>query len=217
VQNPPFLRFFLEPLCRTLFKIFPSYSHTGKMHLTTLFIGLSSFFAAIASAVSLPKSVIGSSSLTRREEQHSANIVGMVLGDGQHKIAVFEDGEYEGYIIEDKDNGTVSCYGPTGNPINLDAYDDQFGNEEEDGPQGEQRRALWPIVPIIVQLARLLAPIILRWGRRVWDFVYCVGVNEVWVCGSFFVGCSQSGTPPWECKAGLACLAVKGKSVAQCI
>jgi hypothetical protein len=192
-------------------------SHTGKMHLATLFIGLSSFLAATASAVSLPKSLIESSSLTRREEQHSANIVGMVLGDGQHKIAVFEDGEYEGYIIEDKNNGTVSCYDPTGNPIdpdNFDADDDQLGNDEEGGPQRQQRRFL---IPLIVRLARLLAPIIARWGRRVWRFVYCVGVSEIWDCGQHIVGCSGAGTPPWDCASAIACLAGKGKDVKKCL
>lgn len=60
----------------------------------------------------------------------------------------------------------------------MDVDDLMDGNDEHG--RSEQKR--W--IPIALRIARLLAPIIKRWGKRAWSFFNCVGMNSTLLnCG----------------------------------
>jgi hypothetical protein len=180
------------------------------MYYSLLSIVLPSILVIAINAVTLPDDFRDTSLKLPLEEQPSGtgNIVPLTLPDGRYKIVVFENGEYEGYIIEGQ-NGACEVYDASGNELDIEAEPKDGDSDSNETENNIQRR--W--IPLIIRLARVLAPIIKRWGKRVWDFVNCVGVSGVWECNASFLRCAEMGLPPWKCPGGFACLASKGKAV----
>lgn len=57
----------------------------------------------------------------------------------------------------------------TGAPFNFSDLDSE--------PDAAKRQSRW-------ESARRFAKILARWGKRAWDFFYCIGVNKSWKCGN---------------------------------
>ncbi|KAF1923318.1 uncharacterized protein M421DRAFT_9822 [Didymella exigua CBS 183.55] len=64
------------------------------------------------------------------------------------------------------------------------------------------------------QVAARFARIFIRWGKRTWDFFYCMSLNVAWKCGDEFVDRTASGIPPWQCASGLVCAGANGRRCA---
>ncbi|KAH8750627.1 hypothetical protein F5882DRAFT_487587 [Hyaloscypha sp. PMI_1271] len=64
------------------------------------------------------------------------------------------------------------------------------------------------------RLALKFAKLIAKWGKRAWDYIYCVGANAMWKCADDYLQCAQVGIPPWKCIEGIVCVGVAAKRCA---
>lgn len=60
----------------------------------------------------------------------------------------------------------------------LAAFFDELGNEVDlnDVDEITKRQSRW-------RLAKKFARLIAKWGKRAWDYIYCVGASSMWRCG----------------------------------
>lgn len=93
--------------------------------------------------------------LVSREIKESKSLFDVAtLPNGHHTITVYDEGKYDGIIVEE-DDGKCTAYDKDGNIIDLD---DDSEDDEEPNLHRRQRRTV----------IRKLAKFIMRWGRRAW-------------------------------------------------
>ncbi|KAL2069365.1 hypothetical protein VTL71DRAFT_15703 [Oculimacula yallundae] len=136
---------------------------------------------------------IDTRSLVTRDDDQSPNtedLIAYQLPDGRRRIDFYDNGALEGYAIETEDGATF--FDIDGSEVTLDDID---GDDSE----LSKRISRW-------RLALKFAKLIAKWGKRAWDYIYCVGANSMWRCGDDYLQCAQSGTPPWSCIEGIICV-----------
>lgn len=55
------------------------------------------------------------------------------------------------------------------------AYDSENNEVNLDDEELEKRVSKWAVA---IKFAKLLA----KWGKRAWDWFYCIGLNVAWKC-----------------------------------
>ncbi|KAF7133825.1 hypothetical protein CNMCM5793_005237 [Aspergillus hiratsukae] len=159
-------------------------------------IVLNAFFLALYSHLALA-STIGHPSLMPRDDNVDVsdnstvatsfgNVVSSVLDDGKKKIEFFDvDGTLEVTAIETED-GSATFYDAEGNEVDLQDMD-------EDDDSLQKRVSRW-------QLAIRFAKLIAKFGKRAWDYIYCVHMSTFWRCGDETINSLQSNwiwAPNW--------------------
>lgn len=128
-------------------------------------------------------------------EDSYSDVVAYALPDGHRKIDFYLDGALAGSVVETDDGGTfivtatphpllppahaeplestltvaAKFFDETGAPFDIDSLDSE--------PDLAKRQSRW-------QLAVRFAKIFARWGKRAWDFFYCISLNVSWKCGN---------------------------------
>ncbi|KAF2998966.1 hypothetical protein E8E13_007151 [Curvularia kusanoi] len=118
------------------------------------------------------------------------SLVGYELPDGHRKIDFYFNGAFAGSVVETDDG--ADFFDESGAPFDIEDAD-----------------LVKRVNPAMV--AARFGGLFKRWGKRVWDFFYCMGLNVAWKCGDEFLDCASSGTPPWSCISGIACAGVNAK------
>ncbi|KAF2748505.1 hypothetical protein M011DRAFT_457804 [Sporormia fimetaria CBS 119925] len=152
---------------------------------------LSALVAPLAYAAALGPAHINA--LAAREDAAQKtyeDVVGYALPDGRRKIDFYLNGALEGSAVETSDG--VEFFDAEGIAVPLDDLD-------ETALAARQSKFSFAIK---------FAKIIAKWGKRAWDFFYCIGLNAGWRCGDEFLDCATGGTPPWACITGLACVGI---------
>ncbi|SPO05486.1 uncharacterized protein DNG_08173 [Cephalotrichum gorgonifer] len=161
-----------------------------KLYFFTILAALTAFVYAAAI-----ESDPDYQAIARRVED--GDVVATALPDGRRRVSFYEEGIYQGYIIESAD-GAVQAF---------DAYDVEIALDDAEGDEGnlEKRGKL----AIIKKFGKLLK----KWGKKAWDFIYCVGFNSMLKCGDEYLECSKQGIPPWSvrCIEGHACVGGRAK------
>ncbi|KAF3039954.1 hypothetical protein E8E12_009023 [Didymella heteroderae] len=99
---------------------------------------------------------------TPNVEESYSDVVAYALPDGHRKIDFYLDGALTGSVVETDDG--AEFFDETGAPFSLD-----------DGDLAKRQNRF--------QVAARFARIFLRWGKRAWDFFYCISLNVAWKCG----------------------------------
>ncbi|OWP01194.1 bacterial alpha-L-rhamnosidase domain protein [Marssonina coronariae] len=92
------------------------------------------------------------------------DLVAYRLPDGRRRIDFYDNGVLEGYALETDEGATF--FDADGSGVNLD---------DENGPDINKRISKW-------KLALKFAKLIAKWGKKAWDYIYCVGADTVWKC-----------------------------------
>jgi hypothetical protein len=92
---------------------------------------------------------------SRQVEQSKGLFAVATLPNGRHTVTVYDDGKYDGVIIEEED-GTSTIYDKDGNIVELD-------DAPADGDDGTQLRRRQRVA-----ILRRLGSFIARFGRRAW-------------------------------------------------
>ena len=70
----------------------------------------------------------------------------------------------------------------------------------------------------VPELERQLAHLVQKFGKATWEFFKCIGWGAVKACWRFFYGCLITGTLPWFCANGIACVGIYGvEALESCI
>ncbi|KAK0110184.1 hypothetical protein ONS95_002835 [Cadophora gregata] len=140
-------------------------------------------------------SVIDTRALTARDDQSPSteDLIAYQLPDGRRRIDFYDNGALEGYAIE-TDNG-ATFYDIDGSEVSL---------ADDDDSDLARRQSKWRLA---IKFAKLIA----KWGKRAWDYIYCVGASSMWRCGDDYVQCATQGTPPWACIEGIICVGVAAR------
>ncbi|OAG09175.1 uncharacterized protein CC84DRAFT_1201993 [Paraphaeosphaeria sporulosa] len=115
------------------------------------------------------------------------DVVGYALPDGTRKIDFYLNGALEGSAVETKDG--VEFLDASGAVVSLGDLDQAGGLAKRVSK-----------FDFAIKFAKLLA----KYGKRAWDFFYCVGLNAAWKCSDDFIDCAGSGIPPWSCIEGIS-------------
>jgi len=112
-------------------------------------------------------SVIDTRSLTTRDDQspNTEDLIAYQLPDGRRRIDFYDNGALEGYAIE-TDDGAI-FYDTDGSEVSL---------ADDDDSDLARRQSRWRLA---IKFAKLIA----KWGKRAWDYIYCVGASSMWRCG----------------------------------
>ncbi|KFY15627.1 hypothetical protein V492_01869 [Pseudogymnoascus sp. VKM F-4246] len=121
-----------------------------------------------------------------------ADVVGYALPDGRRKIDFYTNGVLDGSAIE-TENG-AQFFEADGTEIDLNEADEKIA----------KRVSKWRLA---IKFAKLIA----KYGKKAWNYIYCVGTNAMWKCGDEYLGCAQSGIPPWQCIEGIVCVGASAK------
>ncbi|KAH7385923.1 hypothetical protein BKA66DRAFT_569243 [Pyrenochaeta sp. MPI-SDFR-AT-0127] len=144
-------------------------------------------FAAVIYAAALDTSYIHALEARDAEDQPVfEDVVGYQLPDGHRKIDFYLNGALAGSAVETSDG--VEFFDEAGDLIDLD-------NQSEFA----KRVSRWQFA---IKFAKLLA----KYGKRAWDFFYCIGLNAGWRCSDDFLQCATMGQPPWACAEGIVCV-----------
>ena len=191
---------------------------------------VSALIAPLAYAAALSPANINALAARDTSAQNFEDVVGYALPDGTRKIDFYLNGALEGSAVETKDGGTSDnahkLHDALANhcPVEfLDANGATVSLDDLDQAGGLGKRV--SKFDFAIRFAKLLA----KYGKRAWDFFYCIGLNVGWKCSdevsvrpgdvwfrltvSQFIGCASSGTPPWSCIEGLACV---GSAAVKC-
>ncbi|KAJ9642931.1 hypothetical protein H2199_004453 [Coniosporium tulheliwenetii] len=157
------------------------------MFLNLSILLLTSTLSLLTSAAptTLDSTLAISKRIAQRQDDPNVEITALILPDGTRKLAFWENGILEGYLIESSNTSApFIATDAFGAPIDPSEF---LEAEEQDG---EQDGSEWGAAPadveargIISTLARLtvkFAGIFKKWDKRAWDFVYCAGVKPVY-------------------------------------
>ncbi|KAH6710587.1 hypothetical protein BKA61DRAFT_578423 [Leptodontidium sp. MPI-SDFR-AT-0119] len=135
---------------------------------------------------------IDTRSLVVRDDQspNTEDLIAYQLPDGRRRIDFYDNGALEGYAIETDDGATF--YDIDGSEVTLD-------DSNDDDSELSKRISKWRLA---IKFAKLVA----KWGKRAWNYIYCVGANSMWRCADDYLQCAQGGTPPWACIEGIICV-----------
>ncbi|KAH9225049.1 hypothetical protein DL95DRAFT_452766 [Leptodontidium sp. 2 PMI_412] len=135
---------------------------------------------------------IDTRSLVARDDQspNTEDLIAYQLPDGRRRIDFYDNGALEGYAIETDDGATF--YDIDGSEVTLD-------DSKDDDSELSKRISKWRLA---IKFAKLVA----KWGKRAWNYIYCVGANSMWRCADDYLQCAQGGTPPWACIEGIICV-----------
>src|ERR1700738_914023 len=112
-----------------------------------------------------------------------------------YKLAFSENGITPGYLLETTPNSTYPYY---------------FIAVDASGLPIDPTALLDGAVSGISLLLMQLASVTHQFGKAAWDFFKCIGVGAVMTCWTWFYSCLASGTLPWFCDTGLACVRFTG-------
>ncbi|OBT65084.1 hypothetical protein VE03_05190 [Pseudogymnoascus sp. 23342-1-I1] len=115
------------------------------------------------------------------------DVVAYALPDGRRKIDFYTNGVLDGSAIETEDGATF--FEADGTEIDLNESDEKLA----------KRVSKWRLA---IKFAKLIA----KYGKKAWNYIYCVGTSAMWRCGDEYLGCSASGIPPWKCAEGIICV-----------
>ncbi|KAF1974201.1 hypothetical protein BU23DRAFT_638389 [Bimuria novae-zelandiae CBS 107.79] len=162
------------------------------MKFTTITF-LSTLLAPLVCAAALSPANINALAARDNNTENFKDVVGYALPDGTRKIDFYLDGALEGSAVETKDGEIrkVEFLDATGAPISLDDLDTAGGLSKRVSK-----------FQFAIKFAKLLA----KYGKRAWDFFYCIGLNVGWKCSDDFIDCAAQGTPPWTCAEGIVCV-----------
>jgi hypothetical protein len=166
------------------------------------------------------------------QTQTFEDLVAYQLPDGRRRIDFYDNGALEGYAIETDAGGKslnsfliFLCLVWVLTQLPATFYDvDGTEVDLNDDTHLNKRISKW-------RLALKFAKLIAKWGKRAWDYIYCVGANTMWKCAddvSYFwiltqgvksnriqyLQCAQEGTPPWKCIEGIVCVGAAAKRCA---
>ncbi|KFZ01994.1 hypothetical protein V501_09696 [Pseudogymnoascus sp. VKM F-4519 (FW-2642)] len=113
--------------------------------------------------------------------------VAYALPDGRRKINFYSNGVLDGSAIETEDGATF--FEADGTEVDLNEIDEVLS----------KRVSKWRLA---IKFAKLIA----KYGKKAWNYIYCVGTSATWKCGDEYLGCSASGIPPWKCVEGIVCI-----------
>jgi hypothetical protein len=114
------------------------------------------FFTLVALINCVPLDAAEDFDLASREiEQNKGMFAVATLPNGRHTITVYDDGKYDGVIVEEED-GKCTIYDKDGNVVDID--DDSDDGDDEHRLRRRQHLAL----------LRRLGAFIARFGRRAW-------------------------------------------------
>ncbi|KAJ4406580.1 hypothetical protein N0V91_004523 [Didymella pomorum] len=153
-----------------------------------------SLCASLAYAAALSPATLSSLAARTPDIEEPAvysDVVAYALPDGHRKIDFYLDGALAGSVVETDDG--AEFLDETGAPFNLADLDSE--------PDLAKRQSRW-------EFARRFAKILAKWGKRAWDFFYCISLNVSWKCSDEFLDCATGGTAPWNCYSGLICAGV---------
>ncbi|KFY65804.1 hypothetical protein V496_02325 [Pseudogymnoascus sp. VKM F-4515 (FW-2607)] len=120
------------------------------------------------------------------------DVVAYALPDGRRKIDFYSNGVLDGSAIETEDGATF--FEADGTEIDLNESDDKLA----------KRVSRWRLA---IKFAKLIA----KYGKKAWNYIYCVGTSAMWRCGDDYLQCSASGIPPWQCAEGIICVGVAAR------
>ncbi len=115
------------------------------------------------------------------ESPNTEDLIAYQLPDGRRRIDFYDNGVLEGYAIETDAGGesTVLPIHPCLNLLThiLATFFDVDGSEVDlnDDSDLSKRISKW-------RLALKFAKLIAKWGKKAWDYIYCVGANSMWKC-----------------------------------
>jgi hypothetical protein len=143
-------------------------------------------------AVAIPAAQ--SHSLTPRD---NGSIVVTVSADpgGAYKLAFSENGVTQGYLVENIPNSSYPYHFIVLDASGVVIDPKTFVNDRDSG-----------IPPQLMQLASVTQ----QFGQAAWDFFKCIGWGAAMACLGYFYSCLTTGTLPWFCDTGLACVVVYG-------
>ncbi|OBT73211.1 hypothetical protein VF21_08691 [Pseudogymnoascus sp. 05NY08] len=120
------------------------------------------------------------------------DVVAYALPDGRRKIDFYSNGVLDGSAIETENGATF--FEADGTEVDLNEIDEVLS----------KRVSKWRLA---IKFAKLIA----KYGKKAWNYIYCVGTSAMWKCGDEYLGCSASGIPPWKCVEGIVCVSAAAK------
>ncbi|OBT52961.1 hypothetical protein VE04_04948 [Pseudogymnoascus sp. 24MN13] len=120
------------------------------------------------------------------------DVVSYVLPDGRRKIDFYTNGVLDGSAIETDDGATF--FEADGTEVDLNTVDEKL----------LKRQSRWRLA---IKFAKLIA----KYGKKAWNYIYCVGTSAMWRCGDEYLGCFSHGIAPWECIEGIVCVGVAAR------
>ncbi|OBT97880.1 hypothetical protein VE01_03915 [Pseudogymnoascus verrucosus] len=114
------------------------------------------------------------------------------LPDRRRKINFYSNGVLDSSAIETEDGATF--FEADGTEVDLNEIDEILS----------KRVSKWRLA---IKFAKLIA----KYGKKAWNYIYCVGTSAMRKCGDEYLGCSASGIPPWKCVEGIVCVGAAAK------
>jgi hypothetical protein len=158
------------------------------MLINILIFVLPLFLNAVANPVS-----VQSHSLTPRDNS-GVSVTILTNPDGTYELTFSENGVTQGYLVETTPNSTYSYYF-----IALDAS----------GLPIDPTALLNGAVSNVLQLEVELASLAQQFGKAVWNFIACIGM-EVYVNCLGYAGTCLRSISPVNCAALIACAVANG-------
>ncbi|MCJ1259038.1 hypothetical protein MMC24_006873 [Lignoscripta atroalba] len=100
------------------------------------------------------------------------DVVAYELADGRRKLDFYANGVLEGSAVENGDGATF--YDEKGEEIDIN-------DESLEKRQSKLRLA--------IRFAKMIA----KWGKRAWDYIYCVGASSMWSTSNVPAAASHHG------------------------
>ncbi|KAG7130941.1 hypothetical protein HYQ45_010351 [Verticillium longisporum] len=157
-----------------------------------------SLVALISAAVIDPDRHLIQRDLEAATDGEDVQVIDYQLSDGRHKIDVIVNGVFDGSLITTED-GEVVVLDAEGKQLELDESND-------DNTTIVKRSRL----KVLIRLAKVIK----KYGRRILNFLGCIGWKTALKCAAQIEWCTMTGGQmPWVCERAVSCI---GKIVKEC-
>ncbi|KFX88790.1 hypothetical protein V490_07400 [Pseudogymnoascus sp. VKM F-3557] len=173
----------------------PFYQLSFKMKVISVFTALIlAIFANVVYSAAIDNSLSSRDvNVTEAADfKEFGDVVAYALPDGRRKIDFYTNGVLDGSAIETDDGATF--FEADGTEVDLNDVDEKL----------LKRVSKWRLA---IKFAKLIA----KYGKKAWNYIYCVGTSAMWRCGDEYLGCASSGIPPWKCIEGIVCVGSAAK------